>query len=391
MADNKKSTPSTGRKQRRKKARRRALRRLLVMLVICALVGVVWVNWDKLAPDRLLTTIQDSFSGGAGSYPVDIAGSEAQRLASCQKYTVLLSDSYLTFYNQQGGEAARYTSPTSNALMRQAGKYVLLAEQEGRQVQLFTRSGSVVEIQTEHTILSAAVNANGQCAVLTDGPQGYAVQVTVYDRKGKVLYSRSRNQIATEVALAANGEQVALISLEAAEGSLNSTIHVFSLNSSAQEAKCTYTTDDVLLYRLEYLADDWLAAIGENGTVMLDTADGLATVFTLGDRRLLGYAAADNTLALVTRAYGETGNGQVQVVDKTGSPLASVDFTGDFRHLSANQNSYLLLTDSACTAITTGGKTRTAATAADGQQAVLSSNGQAVVMGLNLLQAYTLQ
>ncbi len=378
------------RRRRRQKSTRRMLLRFVTVVLIAVLVYVAWTNWDTLAPDKLIAKWQDSFAGGAGSYPVDIAGSNARRLVSCQRYTALLTESHLTFYDSDGGEMTRYASPSSNALLRQAGKYVLLAEQGGRRLQLLARTGMVTEVTAEYDILSAAVNAKGQMAVLTHGPQGYEVQVSVYSPKGKRLYTRSRNHTAIEVALSADGSQVAMLSVRAENGDLNTAIHVFDTRSAAQEAKCTYETDDVLLYRLEYLADAWLAAVGEDGVVMLDTGDGLATVFTLGDHRLLGYAAADHTMALVTRDYGNTGAGQVQVIDKKGEPLCTVDFAGDFRHLSADSRHYLLLTDDTVTKITPEGAAGTAASAADGQQAVLSGN-RAVVMGLNTLQAYELK
>ena len=382
--------PAEKRRLRRQKARRRMIRRLIALVLIGVLVFVAWTHWDTLAPDKLMDKFQDSFGGGAGSYPVDISGANARRLVQCQNYTVLLSDSYLTFYDADGGEVKRYASLTSNALLRQAGRYVLLAEQGGHQLQLMTRAALVTEVTTDLAILSATVNAKGQLAVLTEGPQGYAVQVTVYSRQGKVLYTRSRNQLAIEVALSEDGKQVALLSVGADNGDLDTTVSVFSLNTTEQEAKCTYVTDDVLLYRLEYLSDGWLAAIGEDGAVLLDTDDGLATVYTLGERRLLGYAVAQETLALVTRDYGDTGNGQVQVVNKKGEPLCTVDFTGDFRHLSASEKKYALLTDTAVTEITASGGGRTAPAEADGQQAVLAG-GKAVVLGLNVLQAYQLE
>lgn len=383
--------PAEKRRLRRQKARRRMIRRLIVMTLICALVVVAWTNWDTLAPDKLMDKFQDSFGRGAGSYPVDISGSNARRLVQCQNYTVLLSDSYLTFYDQQGGEVKRYASVASNALLRQAGRYVLLVEQGGTRLQLLTRTSQMADIKVDKTILSATVNDRGQIAVLTEGPQGYAVQLTVYSRQGKALYTRSRNHLAAEVALSNDGRQVALLSVAADNGDLDTTISVFDVRSTEQEAICTYVTNDVLLYRLGYLDNGWLAAIGEDGAVLLDTGDGLATVYTLGDQRLLGYAMGKNTLALVTREYGDTGNGQVHIVNKKGEPVCLVDFSGDFRHLAASDNRYVLLTDAALTEITASGGGRTSPVAADGQQTALVSGGRAVVMGLNMLQAYTMK
>lgn len=374
---------------RRKKAKRRALFRLVFLMLIAVGLVAVWKNWDTMAPDKLYAGLQDSLSGSAGTYPVDVSGSHVKRLVRSGNYTVTLGDSYLTYLDDKGGEVTRYPCNYSSALLRHAGRYVLLAEQEGRRIQLLTRSGVVTEADAPLPIIAAAVNKKGQFAVLTQGPQGYTVQVTVYDRHGEVLYTRSRNQLATEVALSADGKQVALLSIQAVDGSLHSTVDVFALNSADTHSLCSHTAQDTLLYRLQYLSGGWLAAIGETGTVMLDTADGLATVYNPIDKRMLGYAAAEEHLALAVRNYGDTGGGQVQIISKKGEPLCKVDFVGEFRQLSYSGKNYLLLTDSEAVEISQTGARRRAGVEADSQQAIISGDN-AVVLGLNVLQAYPL-
>ncbi len=383
------SSPAQKRRQRRKKVRRLALLRLTVVLLIAIGLVVAWHNWDTLAPDKLWAKLQDSLSGSAGTYPVDVSGSHIKRLVRSGNYTVTLGDSYLIYRDDKGGEVTRFSCTYSSPLLRHAGRYILLAEQEGQRLQLITRSGVITQADTTLPIISAAVNKKGQFAVLTQGPQGYTVQVTVYNRQGDILYTRSRNQLATEVALSPDGKQVALLSVQAVDGSLHTTADVFALNSAETASLCSYTAKDSLLYRLQFLRDGWLAAVGENGTVMLDTADGLSTVFAPTDKRLLGYAAAEEHLALALRPYGDTGGGQVQIITKQGEALQTVDFSGEFRQLSYSGRQYLLLTDREAVEITATGTVRRATVEADSQQAVISGN-KAVVLGLNVLQAYSL-
>ena len=378
------------RRQRRRRTRCRALIRGAVVIAVCAILLVLWQNWDVLAPDRLLDRAQDLIGSGTGSYPVDVSGLTVHQIARSQNYTVMLSDSHLVYYNSDGAQVNRYACTYSSALMRAAGRYVLLAEQGGKRLQLNTRTATLLSMDTEQDILSVAVNAKGQYAVLTHGPQGYAVQVRVYDRGGKLLYTRSRNQMATEVALSADGKQVALLSIQAKDGDLNTTVDVFALNTTETATMCTYTAKDTLLYRLEYLAGSWLAAIGEKGVAMLDTSDGLATVYAPSDMRLLGYAVGDEDLALVLRPYGSTGDGTVQVIAKNGEPKYSVDFSGEFRHISYGNRRYLLLTDGYVQQLTAAGGGETVTVPADGQQAVLDGT-QAVVLGLNRLEAYDIK
>ncbi len=377
------------RRRRRKRARLLMWKRLGIILAIFVLVFVVWRNWDTLAPDKLLAKMQDLIGDASGSYPVDISGSNAQHLAQSQNYSVLLTDSYLTYYNDRGGEVTRYPCTYSSALMRTAGKYVLVAEQGGKRLLLTTRSMTLADMTLENTILAADVNAKGQFAVLTQGSQGYAVELTVYDQKGTQLYRRSRTSLASEVTLSADGKLAALLSLEATNGVLATSVEVFSLTSADTKALYTHTAADTLLYRLDFLSNERLVAVGENGALLMTVDGGQPTVYDIGGRQLLGYAVADGSAALILRPRGDTDGGEVVMLDSKGTQLCAVPFTGEFRHLSAQGKQVLLLTDRAAQVIMQSGAGKSCPVEADGQQAVLFGSN-AVVMGLSALQQYAL-
>ncbi len=379
---------TAARQRHKKRARLLMWRRLVVILLLFIGVWLVWRNWDVLAPDKLLANLQDTVNDAAGTYPVDISGTEGRALMRAQNYTVLLDDSYLTYYNGNGGEVTRYACSYSSVLTRTAGKYVLVAEQGGKRLLLTTRSAKVAELALDHPILSVALNSKGQIAVLTEGTQGYAVDVTVYTAHGEEIYRRSRAALASEVALSADGKTVALISVDAAGGVLTSTVEAFSLSSTESAAMYTHKATDTLLYRLAFFNNRCLAAVGDDGALLLPLK-GTAAAYTLTGETLIGYAVADGSVALVTRTAGATDGGAVVLLDDTGHERCRVSFTGEFRQLSADGRRFLLLTDSVAQVIDRSGAGRAAEIAADGKQAVLSGNA-AIVLGLSALQQYTL-
>ncbi len=375
------------RRRHRRRARRLMWRRVIVLLALFIGVWVVWRNWDTLAPDKLLARLQDFASDTAGTYPVDISGTEGRALVRSQNYTALLGDSYLTYYNNHGGEVNRYPCTYSSPLVRTAGRYVLVAEQGGRRLMLTTRSLLLADLSLEQKILSVSLNKKGQMAVLTQGAQGYAVELLVYDQKGELLYSRRRNTLAGEVALSPDGKTAALISVDAVGGALSTSVEAFSLSSTDTAALSSYTAPDTLLYRLEFLSNRCLAAVGENGALVFTIGENVPTAYTLNSATLLGYAASEDGLALVTRALGAPDGGAVTVLDHTGKECRRVDFTGEFRSISASGRRYLLLTDSRAVLCDRNGAGKEVAVAADGQQAILNGNS-AVVLGLSALQEY---
>lgn len=382
-------TAEQKRVMRRRRARRRAAVRLIVLVTLCVCVLVMWQNWDQVAPDRLISHLQDMMGSTTGSYPVDLSGTGARRLEQVDNYSVVLTDSHLTYLNQSGAEVKRYSCAYPSALMCTAGRYVLVAEQDGRRLHLSSRTAVLTEMEADQRIIAVALNAKGHFAVLTQGAQGYMVQVKVYDRNGKELYSRSRNHTATEIALSPDGRQFALLSVESVDGTLDTKMEAFSLTTSDTEALCAYTAADTLLYRMEYMANGWLVGFSEDGAVLLDTADGLITVYKPAGMRVLGYASADETLALVLRPYGSTGDGEVHIVNKQGEPTNTVSFGGVFRDLSQTAGQYTLLTDTYAQRITSTDAGEPVAVEEDGRQ-VVCDGSNVVVLGLNRLSAYPL-
>lgn len=383
------STEDKRRMRRRRQVRRTILRIVVVALVI-ALAVVVWFNWETLAPDKLWASFQDAVSGGVGSYPVDLSGSEPRRLEQTENYTAVLTDSHLTYLNADGAEVARYTCTYAEPLVRTEDNYVLLAEQGGTRLQLSTRSKIELEQKTEQKIRSVSLNAKGQFAVLTDGPQGFAVQITVYDRGGKVLYTRNSNRTVTDVALSPDGTTLSAVSVEATDGNLNTRLEVFALSSASPDALCAYTVDNDLLYRAAYLADGTLVAVGEQTVVLMNTTDGGVSLYAPDGYHVLGYAVGGDTVALAMRSYGSTAGGVTVVLSSAGAQQYRLEFEGEYRHLSGCQGRYALLTDSAVQAFAADGFCGDAAVQADGREAVFAE-GQIVVMGLNRLEAYTLE
>lgn len=377
---------------RRRRQRRRLIVRIAIATVACALAVVIALNWNTLAPEKVWAWFQDVVSGGTGSFPVDLSGTGVQRVEQITDYTIVLTDSHLLYLNASGAEITRYECAYADPLMRAEGKYVLVAEQNGTRLQLSTRNKLVNEWKTEektYAIRAVSLNASGQTAVLTDGPQGYLMRVCVYDETGKLLYSRNSNRNAIDLALSPDGNTVSVTSVEADNGSLNTYVEVFSLKSGG-DPQSTYIETDTLLYRIAHLSGGKLAAVHDHGVVLMDTKSGEAVSYIPTGMRMLGYAISGDTVALAMRPYGDTAGGQVAVISATGTVAQTMPFTGEFRHLAGYNGTYTLLTDSYVHVLSADGVKGKATAPADGLQAVWAA-GKAVVMGRNQLDAYSVE
>ena len=375
---------------RRRRQRRRMILRLAVVAAVCALAVVVWLNWNVLAPNKVLAWLQDLVGGGTGSYPVDLSGTGAHRIVRSDRYTVVLTDSHIVYLNSSGAEVARYGCGYSDPLLRAEGKYVLTAEQSGCRLLLTTRNKTVLAWEAERDIRAVSLNEKGQAAVLTNGPQGYAFQIKVYDDEGEVLYTRDSNRTVIDVALSPDGATLSVTGVEATDGTLNTRVEVYALGSSDPDPRCAYTAEDTLLSRTAYLSEGTLAAVSEQGVVLIHTENGKTQSYLPEGMRVLGYAVSGDSVALAVRAYGDTAGGEVQVISSSGSVKSYARFEGEFRHLSGHEGMYVLLTDSTAQTISANGVGGKIAVAADSRQAVYA-DGHVVIMGLNRLESFTIK
>lgn len=375
-----------------KKHRRRGRSVVWVVASRLVLVGLLlaggfalWKNWESLAPESLLTWIDEKLTGNkGGGYPVNIAGSTVLHMADMEGSLALLNDSAFTMRNSRGEETVRRPHTYISPMMKTAGKYALVAESNGSRLSLETRSKTMWNKTMEYPIVSAAVSKNGTAAVVTEADQSYSCELFVYNSRGKQLYRLSRRLQAVDVAVSPDGRQVAVVSIAADSGDIRSYLEVFRLNSNSSEPVFSKEETGMLLVAAAYLEDGRLAAVGDTALWIADPEAGTAGVFEYDARQLLGYAVSGHTAAVALRSYGSAEGGQVSVVDGTGKAVYTAAFTGVYRHMASGREGYWLLTGDALQLLGKEEAEERISLSDDGRL-VSSQGNKAVILGLTTL------
>lgn len=377
-------------KQARKaRRRRRFFVRLLILVVVIAVGALVIKNWEALQPGTLITKINSVLAGENGDgFPMDVSGSQILHMETADGYTVLVSDTYVTMVNGNGTEVMRRAHAFSNPQLRTAGKYVLLAECGGKRLQLETVAKTVLNLSTDYDILTAAVHKNGNIAVVTAPEQGYNAAVTVYSDGGERIYHRQSSSLVADVAFSPSGNELALITVEAADGALSSAVKVVSLHSSDSAPLYTYRESDTLLCRLQYLSDSLIAAVGDTTVWMYRPKRETCQVYRLTDGEMQAFAIGEDSVVTVTAPYGSTAGGNVTYIKPDGSAEFTAAVEGTVRDIAVSGNSYALLTSSHLYQVTGKGIVGSRVMTADGSRVSVSGN-RVLVLGLQNLSKYT--
>lgn len=376
-------------KSRRARRRRRFGIRLLILITVITLVVCVVINWETLAPSAIMLHINDWLSGGSGGgFPVDVSGSAIFQMENADGCTVLLSDTYVTMINRSGAEVMRRTHPYTDPQLRTAGKYVLVAERGGKRLQLETRAKTVQTITTSYDILTSAVHKSGRVAVVTGSDQGYNAEISVYTAAGELIYHRLCGSLIADISFSPDGKQLAVAAIGAEKGAMVSTVEVLSLGSDDSEALYAHSETDVLLYRIAYLSDSMIAAVGDSAVWMYQPRRDNCTLYALNDGMLQAFAIGDSGVLAVTQPYGSTTGGTAVGVKTDGTAAFTESFEGVCRDVAADGSGYTLLAGSGLYQFSGRGLTGSRTVAADSRLVSLSGN-RVMVLGLTSLVQYS--
>lgn len=395
-------------KRRRRGTVRRVLARLLVVAALFAAGFLIWQNWDKLAPDKVLVWLEETFAGRRGDgFPVEISGSGVTHMETLGENLALLTDTSFVIYSNQGGELTRRQHNYSAPLLKTAGDYALIAETGGTRFRLETRASTVLNVTadnksedeketpvldtalTGHPIISAAVGRSGTVALVTDSSQSYTSEVYVYDKKGKLLFHHNNSDLmAIDIAVSPNEKQVAIAGVAAHKGSIQSTVQVFSLRGGDNKPSKTYTGQDTLLCALSYFSNGRLAAVGDNAVWLLDPSGDLDKRVAYTEQQLDSYRIGDRSVGLVLSHYGSSDGGELRLITDAGEEAFAAAFTGTFRDMASVGNDMLLLTSNGLQRTNGKGLGKMMDVPPDGRMIAALGN-KAIVLGLTALREFT--
>lgn len=335
--------------RKRTKKRGGGLRMLVrVMLVLVALAAFIalMINWKDLAPDSFVAWVEDVVGGTTGgTYPVSITGDNVVDMQEVGGNLVMLTDTATVYYNEHGGESVRRTCSFARPLLRVNDKYVLLLETGGYRFRLETRS----DVELEHTlsgkIVTGAVSAKGDTAVVLEATQSHLSEVLVFSAKGKERYQwLSSDWTALDCAFSADGNSLAVTACKTQSGSMQSTVLVFDLRSADTQPK-QYLADSTLYTSVSYTDSGTVVAIGDTHCRFVNPTGSLDARFDISGSKLAGITFGDNLIAVATSTYGTQNAYTVHIFSASGDLRASHTVEGDFRDLSTIGDRVLALTD----------------------------------------------
>lgn len=229
----------------RKKRRKRRIK-LLIFLLIAAAAGGLYYTRETWLPklqgigEQYQTIINDGRLA-EGNFPIEINGGSEYQLKYSDDTVMMLCDAYMYYYNTDGGLIKKRQHAFSNPLLAAAGGNALIFESGGDEL-VVENADTIMYTKKfgNNNIMFARISAEGYTAVVTTSGS-YACELTVFNEKGKNIYSRKCVERISDIDFVDESEGCVLSYIDAADGTLITKVQKLNFT----ESEPVYTSAEV--------------------------------------------------------------------------------------------------------------------------------------------------
>lgn len=222
----------------RKKRQKRLIKFLSVVLVICISAGLYFTK-DKWYPKlrgigKQYKTIVNSGQLATGNFPIEVSGGSDYQLRYTVKKIMVLSDTYLYIYDTDGTLLRKRQHAYSNSVLRVANGRALVYESGGYKFSVEDEDDVFYDREFDDNILFARLSSDGYTAVVTTS-HNYSCKITVYNRKGSVIYERSCVDPVSDISFIDDSEGCMVTYIKAENGTHVTTVQEIDFSESEEE------------------------------------------------------------------------------------------------------------------------------------------------------------
>lgn len=265
-----------------------------------------------------------------------------QCFALCGDGLAVASSTGLQLMSSAGNTVAKSIFSMETPAVDACGSFALFFDVGGTALRAAAKDGTVVELDTDSTIISADVGENGYFAVCTE-ETGYKGLATVYNSSFSPVYRwYSGSGWLIKCAVSPDGGAMAAICAE----SSGTVLHIFWLDSETEKA--ALTLEGSLCFDVIWLSSTRLCLISEDEMVFTDWSAKETHTFSFDGAYLGGYDASGGHMSLFLSEYLTGGAGRLVSLDSAGELIAETAAESSLTSLSRSGEKTLALYSDCC-------------------------------------------
>lgn len=251
------------RKKKIKRRRRAVITALLLLVLVMGAAYLITVYNRKYDSYKVIKT-------------TEVTGSNAIGYLSYGSSVVKYSKDGAVAVDKDGGLLWNGSFEMSDPMGDSCGKYVAIADRDGKEVHIFDRKGEVRTITTDYDIMKVEVANQGVVAILTDDNEA-GHHIYLYDKDGVQLTDKFTNVndqgYPLDISLSEDGQKLVASYLSYTGGSVVDTVSFYNFGEVGQNKTDRFVggfgfDPDIIVPRVEFINNDTVCAFTDLGFVL---------------------------------------------------------------------------------------------------------------------------
>lgn len=220
-------------KKERKINKKKIILIIILLLLIISLVSifVVYCNNPEFREWSDKNILRKEIKQG-NTISIEFNGENNSNVYAFDKYIIILENKILKIYNNLGTEEASITTEITNPIFDAAGKYLVVAEKNGKNIYLLEGKQLLWNNQIEGKISEVQINENGYVGIVISDIS-YKNIINIYNLEGKSLlktYVASNNVV--DISISKNNQFLAIAELDIIGVLIQSSIKIIDIEKA---------------------------------------------------------------------------------------------------------------------------------------------------------------
>ncbi|EKC58283.1 hypothetical protein LEA_13938, partial [human gut metagenome] len=316
------------------------------VLVILILLFIMADKFGNITFSSVGDYISSAVSGtkrGDG-YPYLFDSLQVKDVKAIGSDLILINDSSTVVLDSTARKVSEIQHTYSSPLCYGNSGRVLLADIGGNTFKIMSKTKTLYEGTTDKKIISAAIGKNGTAAIATRGTNSQS-DLTVYNKNQRVIFSwKCAKENIVAIDISDNGKLAAVSVVGAENGELYSRVLIFDF--SYEEAVSEFDFGSDIISGVNFLKGDTLLITGENVfSIVKNKTDKQDEDLSLNSLSRIS-VSDNNVVAAVLSKYGSSSAKILNVYNRNGEKLFTVDITSAVKSVSCDNQRVSVLTDS---------------------------------------------
>lgn len=296
---------------------------ITILILSTIIIFIVYCNNSEFRKWADKNIMQKEIKQG-NTISIEFNGENDANVYAFDKYIITLENKILKIYNNLGKEEANITTDISNPIFDTAGKYLVVAEENGQSIYLLEGKQMLWSTKIEGNISQIEINENGYIGIVISDIS-YKNIINILNVEGKSLFKTYvANDKVVDISISRNNQYLAIAEIDMSGVLIQSIIKIIDIAKAKTDPSNsiinTYFAEvGKLITNIEYQSKERLLCAYSNSINVIENNEN-KSILNLGNNRITfaSIELKNNIVTIEEKEAGEyTSTSNVNIINTT--------------------------------------------------------------------------